>query len=509
MLSITSATEIDMRYRLQDYNFPFTYNYSKVSLRDFNKKNSMGGIYQNLLLENIPPVIIDVDSAIITEEISDKIDIYTFFDYYNQYIKHTFISSTDVPHLIIDMGGLFTNLQGINYSTALQEYLNKKGFEIYFWELPIFEFAEDRSKLKGLGTINVPDIVDDPVIKDRTIKEQFAQFKNNLVGFETDQVDLSQLFSQELEKINEFVLRNNLKNVTICSGFYNLSKFVQAQYPIFKFKTRDIFLASLGRSSNKNTISTVNYSFEIQNDQKFEYKFWSSNKRYEGYRHLLVAYIYDKSSLISFHPNLVSFEVLLNGKKIKGSDWEFYWKNINTRIWFDINDLSKLLPKIFFTNVELLNENRYLSIDKFPEDDNFENWLSLDDADEDIEIPLNLYKKCFCAVVTESTFALPFAHFADKILNAIKSYRPFILVAPPYTLEYINKLGFKTFNSWWDESYDREKNHQQRMLKIFNVIDYVNTKSIIELEEIYKEMYSILVHNYKNLNNLKLKNSVD
>jgi hypothetical protein len=72
---------------------------------------------------------------------------------------------------------------------------------------------------------------------------------------------------------------------------------------------------------------------------------------------------------------------------------------------------------------------------------------------------------------------------------------PFLLVAPPYGLEYLKKLGFKTFDKWWDESYDQEENHQTRMLMLFDVIDYIDSKSLEELSAIYEDMQETLLHN--------------
>jgi hypothetical protein len=73
---------------------------------------------------------------------------------------------------------------------------------------------------------------------------------------------------------------------------------------------------------------------------------------------------------------------------------------------------------------------------------------------------------------------------------------PFILVAPPHSLEYMKKLGFKTFDKFWDESYDQEDNHQTRLLKILDLIDYIDSKSIHELTIMYSAMQETIEHNF-------------
>jgi hypothetical protein len=73
--------------------------------------------------------------------------------------------------------------------------------------------------------------------------------------------------------------------------------------------------------------------------------------------------------------------------------------------------------------------------------------------------------------------------------------KPFIVVAPPKTVEYIKSLGFKTFGDFWDESYDDEYDHSERLAKIFKLIDGLNECSIDNLKNVYNRMLPILEHN--------------
>ena len=75
--------------------------------------------------------------------------------------------------------------------------------------------------------------------------------------------------------------------------------------------------------------------------------------------------------------------------------------------------------------------------------------------------------------------------------------KPFILVAPPHTLKYLKEDGFQTFSDFWDESYDEEEDHLERIFKILEVIDYINSKPIEDLQKIYDQMHEILEHNNK------------
>lgn len=464
----------------------------------FNKKNTAGGVYQNLLHAS-PDLLINQHGEILDRETAKKLNLYTFFDYFDQYIAHTFIKNNTVPYLIIDTDGLFENLDTVEYRSDLVDHLNQKGLEIYFWELPIFELIANRKEIKDTITVEDFSKVNNEELKRLLTKKTFEKVKHIITGFETDQINIGHLYSPEFEKVNDFVSRNNLTNVTVCTGFYNLDKFIQRQYPSLKFKTKDIFLSSCARSSDKTTVSSYDVLESVPPADSIEYKFWSSNKRYEGYRHLIAAYLLDKPALISFNSNLVSFNIKVQNNIVNGADWKFYWSNINNRLWFDINNLKPYVTEQFYQNLKTLDNIGYMPIDKHPSDQDFEKWLSQGDADEDFLIPIEYYQKCFCAVVTESTFAQPFAHFADKVLNAVKAHRPFVVAGPPGTLEYIKSLGFKTFSNYWDESYDQEQNHQSRLLKIFKIIDYINSKSINELKSMYVDMVPILKHNYQAL----------
>ena len=58
-------------------------------------------------------------------------------------------------------------------------------------------------------------------------------------------------------------------------------------------------------------------------------------------------------------------------------------------------------------------------------------------------------------------------------------------------------MGFKTFDKWWDESYDNDNSHT-KIKKIADIIEELHKKDVNELKMMYNEMMPILKHN-KNL----------
>jgi hypothetical protein len=112
------------------------------------------------------------------------------------------------------------------------------------------------------------------------------------------------------------------------------------------------------------------------------------------------------------------------------------------------------------------------------------------------------YSDVFVDIVTESRFAQPTANYSEKVLQPIFYKKPFIMVGPPKTLEYMRSMGFKTFSDFWDESYDECINHEDRLAMIFKVIQELDEKPIHELRKMYNEMAYILEHNFDIANSI-------
>lgn len=120
----------------------------------------------------------------------------------------------------------------------------------------------------------------------------------------------------------------------------------------------------------------------------------------------------------------------------------------------------------------------------------------------DLLAPVNtLIQNVFCRIVTETNFERPYQNFSEKTVDTIRLGKPFVLVAPYRTLALLKELGFKTFDKWWDESYDMQINPEKRLRKIIKVIDKISNLSYTELNQMYKDMQPVLEHNLTNLNN--------
>ena len=92
---------------------------------------------------------------------------------------------------------------------------------------------------------------------------------------------------------------------------------------------------------------------------------------------------------------------------------------------------------------------------------------------------------------------------SEKIFKPMLCHQPFVVVGHPDTLMYLKQQGFKTFDQWWDESYDSISNPTDRMQSIVELCINLVNKTDTEWLEIYKDMRSVLEHNYNRLDKMK------
>ena len=108
----------------------------------------------------------------------------------------------------------------------------------------------------------------------------------------------------------------------------------------------------------------------------------------------------------------------------------------------------------------------------------------------------------FMQIVLETTFTESIEKNSPTIFLTEKTYKPifykqpFILVSEPYSLKYLHSMGYKTFGSFIDESYDEITNPYQRMKHITSEVLKINSMSLEQLENIRVQIQDIVEHNY-------------
>jgi len=102
----------------------------------------------------------------------------------------------------------------------------------------------------------------------------------------------------------------------------------------------------------------------------------------------------------------------------------------------------------------------------------------------------------FLHVVTETCFWETKEHLTEKIFKPIVARQPFVLLGCTNNLKYLKSYGFKTFESWWDESYDQIQDPIKRIQAVVKIIKDICAMSTEELESMLCEMNYILDYNY-------------
>lgn len=350
-----------------------------------------------------------------------------------------------------------TSLAEIKHSSFTIDKLNSTGLDIFLYE-PLSSYIADHQFNFGY----------------------FSEFK-----YETS---IYNLRSTELDSIKHYVETNTLKNVTVHTCDYKVEQFYPYYNNAFKLLCNDLFL-------KQQTF----FPETIIASKEFKKKFIVPNWRYSKHRHLITSYIANNSSYYSWY-----YKCSLNN--LKKNPW-FDFANLvdddKNRIIDGISSLNLTSPVVIDKKINNFTVVKYpdqcywppmlASASENPSRFNYEN-----------SVLARHYNDSFCAIVNETRFAQPTANFSEKVLTSIKYKKPFILVAPPKTLEYLKSFGFKTFNNFWSEEYDNITNHEHRIIEIFKIIKYIESKSLTELEIMYQSMTKIIEHNFKLLLQNKL-----
>ena len=107
------------------------------------------------------------------------------------------------------------------------------------------------------------------------------------------------------------------------------------------------------------------------------------------------------------------------------------------------------------------------------------------------------YQQCWFDVVLETLFDDSRLHLTEKTLRPIACGKPFILVAPHGSLDYIRSYGFKTFDGLINESYDSIVDPYDRMLAIIELMKSLSELSAKEKLDLNQELKLITAYNKK------------
>lgn len=233
------------------------------------------------------------------------------------------------------------------------------------------------------------------------------------------------------------------------------------------------------------TQQTIRYVKEFKKDalitlesKEYTKKFLNFNRRWRWHRPSLVAHMYLEGILDKGYVSLGPCD----------NDWG--WNNA----WNHMLRAHSHHPDIRQRLID--NKETIFSIPN----------LFLDQPDLNINhaqlLPstLDMYRNTYFSVVTETNFFQeqePALFLTEKIFKPIAHKHPFIVLGRPKTLSYLKDLGYRTFNTVIDESYDEETDDVLRMMMILKEIKRLCNLSGSEFEKFLFHAKRACDYNYK------------
>jgi hypothetical protein len=105
------------------------------------------------------------------------------------------------------------------------------------------------------------------------------------------------------------------------------------------------------------------------------------------------------------------------------------------------------------------------------------------------------YNLFFCEIVCETYFNGNTFYPTEKIWRPLMMKTPFIVQGPLYYLDNLKKIGFKTFDRWWNEGYQHDP-YDYQPDAILEIMKRLSTMSTAELASLHEDMTTVLQHNH-------------
>lgn len=311
------------------------------------------------------------------------------------------------------------------------------------------------------------------------VDERLSLITIPIKPFSTKSEDLKQLFNYVIDEFvndTEYFRFDNPHEVFNWEHFWELFKIIH-----------EVF-------DSRNLLDRLKFS-DNNTNFKFKDNFW----KYDGFPYML-GYGFSDYTILDFL------------KYIGDKKFEKHFLCLNRRTKNFREEIVQFLVD------SKLDEKSYYSMGSHGNDETHPLFKLLD-TEVKILYPhspmtSNFESDVFCYIITESEFDNTnttniveldsivnyndnlYCHLSEKTTRAFIYGLPFVLVSTTDSLKTLKEYGFKTFDRWWDESYDSELDSKLRMKKIQLLLMEISNYSISECQKIYVEMHDVLIHNY-------------
>lgn len=130
------------------------------------------------------------------------------------------------------------------------------------------------------------------------------------------------------------------------------------------------------------------------------------------------------------------------------------------------------------------------------------SWEVADKINNQVNLvsPVNIFQKTNYSIVTETIGTGNSFFLSEKTTKCMSNYRPFVVFGPRHYLKNLRELGFQTFDTVIDESYDNEPVDSVRFQKaMMQVLQLTYFESV---ESVYNRVRFALVTNAEHLDRL-------
>lgn len=228
--------------------------------------------------------------------------------------------------------------------------------------------------------------------------------------------------------------------------------------------------------------------------ESIQFPFISLSRLRRFHRTVFNARLFEKQlqhkGLVSYH-NLVDKTDQHNTSTIVGGD-------LNLSFLTTAPCFAKLNQQIFLNK----QHNREL-VETFKSEisffSNLQDQNNIQDKTFSNSLQNSILNQALVFVALETTVQYPGPFLSNISFKGIADKRPFVILGVPGTLHFLQQLGFKTFDQWWDESYDQEQDLENRIDMIIDILDQLAKLSPAEWQHLCSDMQKILDHNYDHL----------
>lgn len=229
------------------------------------------------------------------------------------------------------------------------------------------------------------------------------------------------------------------------------------------------------------TVKGASHGHRIYEEVPYEnikYKICCVNKRPELHRHLAAMHLAGNKDV--FLTNYSKWQL----KDIILGDYDREWcRNNKDLMW---NKMSRMYQRKLETRRAILEE-----VDTTWDAKNYR-----DIGSERQILTTQKHAESFVSLIPETLWHKDTQFWSEKTKKAIITKRPFLLLAPAGTLRLLKDLGFKTFDRFWDESYDDIKDQGKRYEAVMKIVDQILALPMEECTLMLLEMHQVLKHNY-------------